>query len=131
MAPHVTSLRDVRCYEKKMNQSCSTMLEFGFCGSFAKSWHPKSLKVERYIYISISRNADTRKTIFLPVLLSLWFTCQHFHSINHAILLQLQEYFKCEARFNVKIEIECNCCEEVCSYTSVSTTVADIKYSVP
>lgn len=67
MAPHVTSLRDIRCYEKTMNQSCSNMLEFGFCGSFAKSWHPKSLEVERYMYISISRNVDTRKTIYLPV----------------------------------------------------------------
>lgn len=61
--------------KKKMNQSCSNMLEFGFCGSFAKSWHPKSLEVERYIYISISRNVDTRKTIYLPVLFSLWLTC--------------------------------------------------------
>jgi len=63
-------IRDTRYYEKKMNQSCSNMLEFGSCGSFAKSWHPKSLEVERYIYISISRNVDTRKTIHLPVFFS-------------------------------------------------------------
>jgi len=73
MAPHVTSFRDIRCYEEKMNQSCSNMLEFGFCGSFAKSWHPKSLEVERYIYISISRNVDTRKTIYLPVFCFVFF----------------------------------------------------------
>lgn len=72
------TLRHIVLYvviKKKMNHSCSNMLEFGFCGSFAKSWHPKSLEVERYIYISISRTVDTRKTIYLPVLFSLWPTC--------------------------------------------------------
>jgi len=103
MAPHVTSLRDISCYEKKMSQSCSNMLEFGFCGSFAKSWHPKSLEVERYIYISISWNVDTRKTICLPVLFSLWLACQHFHSVNYVIPMQLQKYFKCEVRFYIKL----------------------------